>query len=158
MILTAMSLAVVLTGSTVVTSSMPVEAARPLAAALESAGPAPAPAADQRDLRRFLVDEPSSRPKLLPALYVAFAAVQVADVYSTRRAVRAGAVEANPLMKEAAGSSSGMLIAKAASGAASIYFAEKMWKKNRKGAVLVMAAINGVTAAIVANNLRNARR
>jgi hypothetical protein len=51
-----------------------------------------------------------------------------------------------------------MLAVKAVSTAASIYFAERAWKKNRKGAIVLMAAINGVTAAVVAHNLRPARR
>jgi hypothetical protein len=47
---------------------------------------------------------------------------------------------------------------KAAAGASTIYFAERMWKKNRLGAVIVMAALNGATAAIVTRNQRNSRR
>jgi hypothetical protein len=39
----------------------------------------------------------------------------------------------------------------------SIYFTERAWKKNRKGAVVLMAVVNGVTAAVVANNLKVAR-
>jgi hypothetical protein len=91
-------------------------------------------------------------------MYASLAALQVMDVYSTRRAIGAGAREANPAMRRAANSSSGaMLAVKAVSSATSIFFTERAWKKNRKGAVILMAAINGVTAAIVANNVRNAR-
>jgi uncharacterized protein DUF5658 len=98
------------------------------------------------------------RPAALPAMYASLAALQVLDVYSTRRAIGAGAREANPAMRSAAGSGSGaMLAVKAVSSATSIFFTERAWKKNRKGAVILLAAINGVTAAIVANNVRNAR-
>ena len=51
-----------------------------------------------------------------------------------------------------------MIAVKALGGAASIYCAEKMWKSNRAGAVVMMALINGATAAIVAHNAQVARR
>jgi hypothetical protein len=40
-----------------------------------------------------------------------------------------------------------------------IYFAERAWKKNRKGAIILMAVINGATAAVAARNInmRNTR-
>ena len=104
-----------------------------------------------------MVDTREGRPAALPALYAVFGALQVADAYSTRRAVTAGAVEANPLMTRASKSSGAMYAVKAASAAASIYFAEKAWKKNRKGAVIMMAVINGVSAAVVARNMANSR-
>ena len=50
-----------------------------------------------------------------------------------------------------------MLAAKALSTAGSIYFAERAWKKNWKGAVILMAAINGITAAVLVNNLKSVR-
>jgi hypothetical protein len=100
----------------------------------------------------------SGRPAALPALYASLGVLQALDVYSTRRAVGAGAGEANPLMQPAAGHAGAMLAVKAVSTAASIYFAERAWKKNRKGAIVLMAALNGVTAAVVAHNLRPARR
>ena len=106
---------------------------------------------------RWMVDAPEKRPGALPVLYATFGALQMADAYSTRRAISAGAVEANPLMKTASGSSGTMYAVKAASAAGSIYLAEKLWKKNRKGAVVLMTIVNGVTAAVVAKNLRNGR-
>ena len=90
-------------------------------------------------------------------MYAALGGLQAFDVYSTRRAITAGANEANPLMKHAAGSSGTMLAVKALSTAATIYFAEKMWKKNRKGAMILMAVVNGATAAVAVRNMRNAR-
>jgi hypothetical protein len=50
-----------------------------------------------------------------------------------------------------------MIAVKALSTAGSIYFTERAWKTNRKGAVVMMAIVNGVTAAVVAKNLRNAQ-
>jgi hypothetical protein len=43
------------------------------------------------------------------------------------------------------------------STAGTIYFAERIWKKNRTGAILLMAVINGATGAIAIRNMRNAR-
>jgi hypothetical protein len=106
---------------------------------------------------RWMVDAPEKRPAALPALYATFGALQMADAYSTRRAVTAGAIEANPLMKAASGGTGTMFAVKAASAAGSIYLAERLWKKNRKGAVILMAVVNGITAAVVTKNLRNAR-
>ena len=106
---------------------------------------------------RWMTDATEKRPAALPMLYASFGALQMADAYSTRRALNAGAVESNPLMKAAARSNGTMYAVKAASAVASIYLAEKAWKKNRKGAVILMAVVNGVTAAVVAKNLRNAR-
>ena len=47
---------------------------------------------------------------------------------------------------------------KAGAGAATYFAAEKLWKKNRVGAVMLMIAANGVSAAVVAHNVGNARR
>jgi hypothetical protein len=105
----------------------------------------------------WMIDRPQTRPAVLPAMYVALGALQVFDVYSTRRALGAGTNEVNPLMRGAAGNSAAMLAVKALSTVGTIYFTERAWKKNRKGAVVLMAAINGVTAAIAMRNVRNAR-
>lgn len=96
------------------------------------------------------------RPVALSALYGTYGTLQALDVVTTRRAMAAGAQERNPLMKS--GGIGTMIAVKAAAGASTIYFAERMWKKNRAGAVIVMAALNGATAAIVAHNQRNSRR
>jgi hypothetical protein len=114
---------------------------------------APAPTVDA-----WMTDPRDRRPAVLPAMYASLGALQVMDVYSTRGALGAGASEANPLMQKAAGSSGTMLAMKALSTAGTIYFAERAWKKNRKGAIAVMAVVNGVTAAIAARNVRNAQR
>lgn len=107
---------------------------------------------------QWMLDRGERRPAALPLMYVTLGALQGLDVYSTRRALAAGADEANPLMQKPAGSSGAMLAVKALSTAGTIYFVERAWKKNRKGAVVTMAIINGAMAAIAANNLRNAQR
>ena len=106
---------------------------------------------------KWMLDRPMARPGVLPAMYASLGALQVLDIYSTRRAIKGGATEANPVMRAASGNSGTMLAVKAASTAASIFFTERAWKKNRKGAVILMAIANGVTAAVVANNVKNAR-
>jgi hypothetical protein len=98
------------------------------------------------------------RPAAPPALYAAMGVLAALDVHSTLRALSAGASETNPAVRGAGGRTGTILAMKALSTAGAIYFTERAWKKNRKGAVVLIAAINGVTAAVVVNNLRNARR
>jgi hypothetical protein len=100
--------------------------------------------------------QPPKRPIALSALYGSYGVLQALDVVSTRRALASGARESNPLMNN--GHLGTMIAVKAAAGASTIYFTEKLWKKNRVGAVIVMAAVNGATAAIVARNHRHSRR
>ena len=97
------------------------------------------------------------RPGLLPALYVTLGAVQAWDVYSTSLALKAGAREANATAAPFTSSMGSMFGLKAATMAGTILCAEKMWKKNRVGAVVLMAAINGATAAVAMHNMQNAR-
>jgi hypothetical protein len=47
---------------------------------------------------------------------------------------------------------------KAAMGAGTMMATRAMATKNKKAAIVTMAVLNGVTAAVVANNLKNARR
>jgi hypothetical protein len=98
----------------------------------------------------------AKRPTPLPALYGGFATLQVLDVISTRKALAAGGHEANPLMRK--GNLGTMIAIKAASASTTVYLAEKLWKRNRVAAVVVMAAVNGAGVAIVAHNSRVARR
>ena len=96
------------------------------------------------------------RPAVLPVLYGTYALLQAMDVISTRKALAAGATEGNPWMR---GGGMGTTVAiKAASGAATVLLVEKAWRKNRSGAIVLMVAINGASAAVVAHNNRNARR
>lgn len=124
-----------------------------LAAAIAAAA---APASDA-PVERWMVDRTVSRPAAVTVMYGTLGALQALDAYSTRRALANGAGEVNPLLKDAAGNRAGMVAAKVLSTASSIYFAERVWKKNRKAAVVLMAVVNGVTGAVVARNLRNAR-
>ena len=75
---------------------------------------------------------------------------------TTKKAIAGRAAESNPLM--GSGSTTRMVLVKAAGASMSIYFAERMWKKNRIGAIVTAAALNGISAAVVARNARLARR
>jgi hypothetical protein len=97
------------------------------------------------------------RPGALVPLYASLAVLQGLDIYSTSSAISRGAVEANPAMQVVSGSHWGSAAMKAAATAGSIYFIERAWKNNRKGAVILATAINVATAAVVAHNTQVAR-
>ena len=97
------------------------------------------------------------RPTALPALYASTALLQALDVHSTMTAIDAGAHEANPLMKGVATNKGAMLAVKAGVAGATIFMAEKMWKRNPVGAVAMMAVVNSVNAFVVAHNYQVAR-
>jgi hypothetical protein len=94
------------------------------------------------------------RPALLPALYAANVALQALDAHSTLTALDLGAREANPVMQGVVGNKPALLAVKAGAAVGTIYFAEKLWRRNRVGAVVMMVIVNGVTTAIVAHNYR----
>jgi hypothetical protein len=104
----------------------------------------------------WTLSQTPKRPPALSALYGTYGALQALDVVSTRRALASGARESNPLMNN--GHLGTMIAVKAAAGVSTIYFTEKLWRKNRVGAIVVMAALNGATAAIVVRNHRHSRR
>jgi hypothetical protein len=95
---------------------------------------------------------PERRPRILPALYLSFAALQVFDAYSTRSGLASGAREANPLMAGISRNAAAFWTVKAASTAGSIWVAERLWKTNRVGAIVTMVVINGVAASVAARN------
>jgi hypothetical protein len=99
----------------------------------------------------------TSRPPILPVLYMTFGAMQAWDIYSTTAALKAGVREGNPVAASVAGNPASLIALKVMSTAGTIYFTERMWKNNRVAAVIVLAAINGATAAISLHNTRNAR-
>jgi hypothetical protein len=100
------------------------------------------------------------RPAPLVGLYVSLAALQALDITSTRRAIHAGAAEANPMMAPFASSTLALAILKAGATGATIVASERLWKKNRKAALLTMIVLNGAYSAVVARNYRiaSARR
>jgi hypothetical protein len=114
---------------------------------------APIPAADER----WTSAEPR-RPAILPWLYGTYATFQALDLWTTTRAVAAGAREANPAVAPIAENAFGLTLMKAATTTATIYFVERMWRRNRVGAIVLTAAVNGVSAFVVIHNTRVAQR
>lgn len=91
----------------------------------------------------------------LKTLFVTYGVVQGLDMASTMQARNRGAIEANPAMQGSYGK--GMAV-KAALGAVSFLAVRAIEKKSKKAAIITMIAMNVGTAAVVANNLRNAKR
>jgi hypothetical protein len=81
--------------------------------------------------------------------------LQSLDVWSTVGARHGGAREVNPVMSGGYGTAAAI---KTGLTVGTLVATRAMAKKNRKAAVITMWVINGVTAAVVANNVRNARR
>lgn len=102
-------------------------------------------------------ETPLKRPAALPVLYISLGALQVLDIYSTNSALQVGAREANPAASPFAGSTGAMIGLKTATTAGSIFFAERLWKKNKVSAIVMMAAVNGAAAAVSIHNMRNAK-
>jgi len=148
-------------------STAPPAAAATFSASMESSPaadparhgipPVPPLAAEGPPLAPLRIAAPA-RPAPLVPLYLAFVALQVADVASTRRALEAGGREANPIVRGLANNSAAMLAVKAGATAGTIYLVERLWKKNRTAAVILMTALNGAYAAIVAYNYRGHRQ
>ena len=151
-------------------TSRHVAAVLVFAAAVTFVGTSHAAAAEKEELRVTHVgslivpiapqvaDSPKpERPAVLPALYASLGAMQIWDVYSTRAALNAGAREVNAAAAPFAQSTGSMLGLKAAATAGTIFFAERLWKKHKTTAIVMMVAINGATAAVAMRNTRNAR-
>ena len=127
--------------------------------ALAASAPDSGVKGDVRGLRRVSMTAPQvARPSALVPLYASFVALQGFDIYTTSKAVSRGADEANPLMKPVAGKSMTSAAVKAAATAGSIFFIERAWKQHRKGAVVLMTALNVATAAVVAHNTKVAKQ
>jgi hypothetical protein len=122
--------------------------------------PSPAPSLLRTAPPDAILEEPSretgavaSRGVLIP-MYVTFASLQMLDAHSTLRAVNAGAVEQNPLMRGLADRPVALVALKAGVAASTIVLADKMRGRSRVGAVVMMAALNSAYAMVVAHNYR----
>jgi hypothetical protein len=100
----------------------------------------------------------SKRPAILPVLYSAYGALQGLDVYTTHRALRAGAAEANPVVGHVAPRPVLFAAMKAVTAVVTVYSVERLWRRHRIGAVILMTAVNGATSWAVARNARVAGR
>ena len=105
---------------------------------------------------------PSSRPPSAPSsprgvlvpLYASFASLQMLDAHSTLRAVRAGGVEQNPLLRGLADKPAALVAIKAGVAVSTIAVADKVRGRSRVGAIALMAALNSAYAVVVAHNYR----
>ena len=100
-----------------------------------------------------------ARGRLLPTLYVSFAALEVADAYTTTVGLGHGAAEHNPVMAPAAGNTAALWAIKGVATFASIYLIDKMSRDHhRVQAFVVMVVMNGIAASVAANNVSVLRR
>ena len=82
------------------------------------------------------------------ALYASLGVMQAWDAYSTSAALKAGAREANPTAAPFAGNAGSMLGLKAATTAGTIFFAERLWKKNKVGATPLLVIPAAISLAL----------
>lgn len=115
-------------------------------------GAASVKAIDARDFEKRFATQ--GRSPVLVSLYATLAGLQVLDVVSTRGALARGGVELNPLMKDAVGSNTLSVGIKSATTLATILAIDRISKRNRKAGIVAAVIANGVTAAIVAHNMR----
>jgi hypothetical protein len=109
-----------------------------------------APASDVQAPVRI---DAGTRGPLLPVLYVSLVGLQVYDGYSTSHGLAHGAVEANTFMGAVASHPAILWTAKSGAAFASIYMAERLWHRGRRGqAIAVMIASNGLMMAVAASN------
>lgn len=125
-----------------------------LALALSSAPAAAQSLFDDRPLPgvsyTFDLQQKDAMPASLTELYVKQAALQGLDAVTTLHALKQGHLEANPLLKS--GNPTLIVGAKVAAMSLSVVLAQKLWKRNRKAAIISMVATNAALSAIVANN------
>jgi hypothetical protein len=122
----------------------------------------PAPIAEAAQLRPVELVAPRGEgafsTSVRRSMYVSFAALQIMDAVSTRKALSNGAQEANPMMSGLAGNSAAFFAVKAGTAAATTFFAERMAKKHPRAATIMMAVLNTAYVAIVAHNYKVARQ
>ncbi len=87
------------------------------------------------------------------AWYGVFTSLQLLDVHSTTTALNSGAGrEGNVFMRGAASNPASLLMVKAASTALVVYGTEKLRKRHRVAAAVMMAVIDTTLAAMVQRN------
>ena len=99
------------------------------------------------------------RPGALVPLYAGLVTLQALDIHSTYSALsRGGTHEANPVMAPLVKNRAAFTVVKASSTAGLVWATERMWKKNRKAAVIFAVAANTGMALVVSHNYRVAAR
>ena len=96
----------------------------------------------------------TTRPTALPAMYVSLAGLQAYDGYATLHGVHAGATETNPLVGGLAKQPAAFWTVKALSTVTTIYFAEQLWRQNKRTqAIVTMVVANAVMGVVSARNI-----
>ena len=96
---------------------------------------------------------PSVAPRVaLMSLYVSFATLQGLDAHSTLRAAEFGGLEGNPIFGRVVGSPAAVVATKAAVTAGVVFASERLWKRNKVAAIVMMVALNSAYGAMVAHN------
>jgi hypothetical protein len=100
-----------------------------------------------------LLPAPAARPLALHTLYVSYATLQAFDTYSTLTALAQGGTETNPLARGFVQSPTAMVAVKSAMTFATIYAAERMWRRHHgRSALVLMVVTNAVMIAVAAQN------
>jgi hypothetical protein len=93
----------------------------------------------------------AAQERELGPLYVSFAALQLLDAHST---LTSGAREANPVVQPFVARPVAFVALKTATAVGTVYIAERLWRRDRKKALVLMVAVNAAYAAVVARNYR----
>lgn len=114
-----------------------------LTAARDGADPQPvAPVMPDRDARRAV----------LSSLHAVTGVVQTYDGMLTMRVLRAGGVEANPLMKPVTRNEGAMLGVKIAAAVATVIGTETLWHDNHRVAAIVTSIVANSAMAMIARH------
>ena len=114
----------------------------------------PVPQDLQAAVAPVVLQRPRAPRGVLPALYAGFGALQTLDAHSTLRALDAGGVEQNPLMRWTTSHPVAFVSMKAVATAGTILVAERIRRKHPKRAMAFIGAINTAYALIVMHNYR----
>ena len=143
----------------VITSTSPVRDDITAVSPVKNDVTAVSPVKEEESVAPFVRLQTPRRPAalagatLLRSMHVGLAVSQAYDFYSTTHAIRRGAIEVNPLLKNTVKSRAAFIGLKVAMTAGPIYEAEKLWRKNHKiGAIALMAASNGIMIAVARHN------
>ena len=112
-----------------------------------------APRASAQDASPSVPDA-AQKPHAFVPLYASFAALQLVDMHSTWRALTYGSVEANPLLNGVAGNKAALFTVKAGGTAALIAVSERLRKKSRTAAMILMISANSGMTWVVQHNYR----
>jgi hypothetical protein len=102
----------------------------------------------------FADEAPASpeRNRTLLSLYATYATLQMLDAHSTTRGLDRGLTEANPLARGVAHQPAALVALKAGGAASTIWLANKLSKRSRTRAIVLMAAMSSGYAMVVARN------